>query len=126
VKALALSIAICLAVSIVVGTIWLERRHLACQRRSAAFARQIEDIERDSIAEIKVGAGTAEVKRFFEKRGIQVFVTTTEATGTIYTSGCSPFGCGTDEALIGVRVKLNPQGIVIGEPQVVSLYTNCL
>jgi len=126
VKALALSIAVCVAVSIAAGAIWLERRHLACKRRSAAFVRQIEDIERGAVEEIKVGAGKAEVRRFFEKRGIQVFVTSTEATGTIYTSGCSPFGCGTDEALIGVRVKLNPQGIVTAEPQVVSLYTNCL
>jgi hypothetical protein len=35
-------------------------------------------------------------------------------------------GCGTDEALIGVRVKVDAEGTVTGEPKVVDMYTNCL
>jgi uncharacterized membrane-anchored protein len=129
-RAIIIRVAICAAVvmilAITAGAIWLERRHLACERRSKAFSQQVEDIRRGAREEIKVGAGKTDVARFFEKRGIRVFVTNSEATGTLITSGCSPFGCGTDEALIGVRVKLSTQGIVTEEPQVVDLYTNCL
>jgi hypothetical protein len=88
--------------------------------------QQVEDIRRDAREELKIGAGKADVARFYEKRGIHFLVTDSEATGTLFTSGCSPFGCGTDEALIGVRVKVNGQGSVTEEPQVVDLYTNCL
>jgi len=35
-------------------------------------------------------------------------------------------GCGTDDALIGVRVKVDADGTVTGEPEVVDMYTNCL
>jgi hypothetical protein len=36
-----------------------------------------------------------------------------EAIGTLYTiGGCAPLGCGTDRALIGVRVKVDAVGTV--------------
>jgi hypothetical protein len=126
VKALAIGVALCLAVAVIAGAIWLERRHLDCKRRSAAFVKQVEDIRRDAREELKVGANKADVARFYQEHGIHFFVSNSEATGTLLTSGCSPLGCGTDEALIGVRVKLNEQGTVIEEPQVVDLYENCL
>ena len=54
-------------------------------------------------------------------------MTGTEAIGTLYTTGgCSPFGCGSDRLLIGVRVRVDADGTVIGEPEVVSMYTDCL
>jgi hypothetical protein len=129
VKALVLSVVVVVAVAITAGAIWLERRHLACERRSAAFAQQVEDIRRGAAEELKIGAGRAEVTRFYEKRGIQFSVIKSEAAGTLYTPGssdCSTFFCGSDEALIGIRVKLSPQGAVAEAPQVVNLYTNCL
>jgi hypothetical protein len=46
--------------------------------------------------------------------------------GTLYTSGCGPLGCGTDSALIGVRVKLDSAGAVAEKPTVVGMYTDCL
>jgi hypothetical protein len=125
-KSVMLGIAVCLATAILAGGIWLERRHIDCKRRSTAFVRQIEDIERGANEELRVGADKAAVARFYEKRGIHFSVNASEATGTLSTDGCSPLGCGTDEALIGIRVKLNAQGTVIEAPQVVSLYTNCL
>ena len=60
-----------------------------------------------------------EVLRFGD-RGFQ-------AIGTLYTmGGCAPLGCGTDAALIGVRVQVDAEGTVTGEPEVVDMYTNCL
>jgi hypothetical protein len=126
VKALALSIAIGVAAAVIAGAIWLERRHLDCKRRSAAFVQQVDDIRREAREELKIGAGKADIARFYEKRGIHFLMSDSEATGTLLTSGCSPLGCGTDEALIGVRVKVNKQGTVTEEPQVVDLYANCL
>jgi hypothetical protein len=128
-KALLLSIAVCLVAAVVAGAIWLERRHLACQRRGAAFSRQVEQIRRGASEEMKVGASKADVERFYEQRGIQfqvIEVTSPEAVGTIFTTACSPFGCGTDEAFIVVRVKLSPEGVVIEEPRVLPGYKNCL
>jgi hypothetical protein len=128
-KGLPLSIAVCLVVAFIAGAIWLERRHLACQRRGADFSRQVEEIRRGASEEMKVGASKADVGRFYEKRGIHfqlIQVTYPEAIGTIFTTGCSPFGCGTDVAFIVVRVRLNPEGVVSGQPQVLSGYKNCL
>src|SRR3984957_20490424 len=117
-KALLLSIAVCLVAAVVAGAIWLERRHLACQRRGAACSRQVEQIRRGASEEIKLGASKADVELFYEQRGIQfemIEVACPVTFGTIFTTACSPFGCGTDEAFIVVQVKLSPEGVVIEE-----------
>jgi hypothetical protein len=49
-----------------------------------------------------------------------------EAFGSIETSGCAPFGCGSDVAVISVHVKLDEAGAAIEEPRVGGIYTNCL
>jgi hypothetical protein len=50
-----------------------------------------------------------------------------EAIGTLYTvGGCAPLGCGTNNGLIGVRVKVDSDGTVTGESETVSMYTDCL
>jgi hypothetical protein len=129
VKPLLMGIATSMALAAVVGATWLERRHLACARRSAALSRQVEDLRRDANEELRVGASKADVAHFYEKRKIpfQIFqVTDLEATGTVFATGCSPFGCGTDEAFIVVRVKLSPQGIVTEQSNVGAAYKNCL
>jgi hypothetical protein len=49
------------------------------------------------------------------------------ATGQIYTTGCAPaFACGSDRALLGLRVEVDPQGTVKSKPQVVPMYTDCI
>jgi hypothetical protein len=69
----------------------------------------------------------SDVARFFTEHGIPFTISVSEATGTLPTfSGCAPFGCGSDEGLIGVRVALDPAGTVTQESTVVDLYTNCL
>jgi hypothetical protein len=80
---------------------------------------------------LKIGTQKSAVARFFADHDIPFTISdlagTTYAIGTIYTSGCAPvLACGTDSALIGVRVRLDPEGTVTEEPTVADLYTDCL
>jgi len=104
----------------------LYRDQIACNKRSAAFARRVESIEHDANEKLSIGTKSGDVSRFFEEHGIPLQIVESEAIGTLYTSGCGPLGCGTDSALIGVRVKLDSAGAVTEKPTVVGMYTNCL
>ena len=64
--------------------------------------------------------------RFFKENGLPVSLAGDGYEGTIYTDGCAPAGCGSDAALLGLRVKADSSGAVAGEPIVGALYTNCL
>lgn len=121
-----MAMAVGIAIVVVATAIWLERRHLNCERRRDTLTRQIDDMRHDAREHLKVGTKKADVVHFFEKRSIPFAATDSEVSGTLFTSGCSPFGCGTDEALIGVRVGVNAEGVVTEEPQVVDLYTKLL
>ncbi|HVH69863.1 MAG TPA: hypothetical protein VNB49_01975 [Candidatus Dormibacteraeota bacterium] len=118
--------AIFIVILAVGGASWFGLKRIRCTRRSAAFTRQIESIKRDARAQLKVGANKADVARFFVEHGIPFDISESQATGTLRTSGCAPLGCGTDSAIIGVRVKLNGTGAVTDEPTVVGMYTDCL
>lgn len=114
---------------VIVGVIWLGLRYFRsqtdCKKLSAAFARQVEDIREDAHERLKVGTKKADVARFFAEHSIPFTISESEARGTLWTSGCAPFGCGSDSALIGVSVKLNPAGAVTEEPTVIGMYTDC-
>lgn len=91
------------------------------------FERRVESIKPDANEQLKIGTKQGDVARFFTIHDIPFHITKSEALGTLETiGGCAPLGCGTDSALIGVRVKLDETGTVVGEPSVVTLYTNCL
>lgn len=123
-------IATAAAIFFMVGLSWLVWNRIRCQLRGAAFARRIERIKRDAQEQLKIGTEKAAVAHFFADHDIPLTVSNmlgaTYATGTIYTTGCAPFGCGTDSALIGVRVKIDPGGNTMEKPEVVDLYTDCL
>ncbi|HEY2119083.1 MAG TPA: hypothetical protein VGH37_07860 [Candidatus Acidoferrum sp.] len=87
---------------------------------------RVESIKHDANETLLVGAKTGDVSRFFAEHGIPFEVVESEAIGTLYTEGCGPLGCGTDRALIGVRVKLDSAGGVTEKPEVVGMYTDCL
>src|SRR5262249_28279697 len=97
----------------------------ACKKRGAAYAARVEKLKRDAHNNLRIGTKKEDVISFFQENGIPVTFLDGEATGTIYTTGCAPSGCGTD-ALLGLRVRLDKKGRVISEPDVGAFYTNCL
>jgi hypothetical protein len=98
----------------------------ACKQRGVAYAARVEKLKRDAHQNLKFGTKKKDVTRFFAENGIPLSFIEGEATGTIYTTGCAPSGCGSDDALLGLKVKVDKAGTVISEPVVGAIYTNCL
>jgi len=90
------------------------------------FDRRVQSIKQDARDRLKIGANRAEVSLFFQEHGIPFIILESEAIGTLRTSGCAPIGCGTDSAIVSVRVKLDGAGAVTEEPIVIGMYTDCL
>jgi hypothetical protein len=105
----------------------LYRYHSAtCKQRGHAYSERVETLKREAHEKLKIGTKKDAVILFFAENGIPVTFYRDEATGTIYTSGCAPSGCGSDAALLGLRVKVDEAGTVVAEPVVGAIYTNCL
>jgi hypothetical protein len=130
VKTLKRRTAITSSIVVVVAVSWfalrLCRDQIACNKRSAAFALRVESIRQDANEKLSIGTKNGDVSRFFAEHGVPFQIVGSEAIGTLYTVGCGPLGCGTDSALIGLRVKLDSKGAVTEKPTVVGMYTNCL
>jgi hypothetical protein len=129
VKTLGRNTTIVAAIVVIAGASWFALKRIDCGKRNAAFARKIKAIKQDAHEQLKIGTRKAEVGGFFAEHSIPfTFVGpeafgTSQAIGTLYTSGgCAPLGCGTDNALIGVRVSLDGTGTVTGEPSVIDMY----
>jgi hypothetical protein len=111
---------------------WFETKQYRCKKRNAEFLRRVEVVEKAAREQLKVGTKKDVVARFYKEHGIPLEVVGFDETGylaigTLYTiGGCAPLGCQTDDAAIGVRVKLDAENTVAGEPEIVSMYTNCL
>ena len=107
---------------------WMFYRYhsAACQQRGKAYEARIETLKRDARVRLRIGTPKEDVVRFFKENGLSVSLVRDEYEGTIYTDGCAPPGCGSDAALLGLRVKADSSGAVAGEPIVGALYTNCL
>jgi hypothetical protein len=110
---------------LVIGLV-LYQRAMACKRRGLALQQRIETLGRSAHDRLPVGTKKDEVVRFFEENQIPLMIQENEASGSILTSGCCPFGCGSDAVLIGVKVKLDETGTAISTPDVVAMCTNCL
>jgi hypothetical protein len=105
----------------------LYRYHsVTCKQRGAAYSARVETLRRDANEKLKVGTKKDAVIRFFAENGIPVTFLRDEVSGTIYTSGCAPSGCGSDAALLGLQVRVDEAGTVVSEPVVGAIYTNCL
>lgn len=102
------------------------RGQIACNERSEAFELRVKSIEHDADEKLSIGAKSGDVSQFFAERGIPFRIDESEAIGTLYTVGCGPLGCGTDSALIGVRVKLDSADAVRAKPTVIGMFTDCL
>jgi hypothetical protein len=101
-------------------------RSTACKQRGIAFNAQVDALERDAIDKLKIGTKKEDVIRFFAENKFPISFDRSFVTGTIYTLGCSPNGCGTDQALIGLSVDLDEAGNVKSKPVVVGGYADCL
>lgn len=99
---------------------------VACKQRGAALNARVQEIRHKAHDALKIGSTRAEVTQFFKENNIPLDFDQFGASGTIATSGCSPVGCGSNDAIIGVRVPLDPSGRVKGEPYVMAMYTDCL
>src|SRR5262249_17782819 len=132
-KKLSRNITVAAAIGAIAVAAWFTLKRYDCKRRNAAYRRQIESIEHAAHEQLRIGTKKADVSRFFDEHNIPLSIVKEpfetsydEAMGTLYTSGCAPFGCGSDRALIGVSVQLDAAGNVTGEPKVVGLYMDCL
>jgi hypothetical protein len=101
-------------------------RSATCKQRGDAYSARVETLKRESHEKLKIGTRKDAVIRFFAENGIPVTFSRGEASGTIYTRGCAPLGCGSDAALLGLRVKVDEAGTVVSEPVVGAIYTDCL
>ena len=101
-------------------------RNAACRQRGDALSARVETLQREAHNKLKIGTKKDAVIRFFSENGIPATFSSGEASGTTYTSGCAPSGCGSDAALLGLRVKVDEVGAVVSEPIVGAIYTNCL
>jgi hypothetical protein len=103
------------------------RYHSAsCKQREAAYNARVETLKREAHEKVKIGTKKDAVILFFTENHIPVTFSRDEASGTIYTTGCAPSGCGSDAALLGLRMKVDEAGTVLSEPVVGALYTDCL
>jgi len=118
------------SIIVVVALSWfalkLFRDQIACNNRGAEFTLRIESIKHEANEKLSIGTKSGDVARFFAEHDIPLQTAGAYAIGTLYTSGCGPLGCGTDSALIGVRVKLDSTGAVTEQPTVVGMYTDCM
>jgi hypothetical protein len=105
---------------------WYGMKRYRCNQRRAAFVRQVESLKQRTHEHLKVGTTRDDVARFFTEHSIPLRIEGVYVTGSIQTTGCAPFGCGTDSASISVHVRLDRTGSVTEEPIVSAFYTDCL
>src|ERR1051326_7593300 len=116
-----------LLVSVAGCSFVLYRHHdTACRQREAAYQAKAQSLERNAEQKLKIGTRKEDIERFFSENGLPLTFTLHEASGTIHTTGCAPSGCGSDAAILGVRVEVDNAGTVVGKPVVGGIYTNCL
>jgi hypothetical protein len=128
-----------LAVLIVVATLlalgyhrygWMFYKYesAACKAQGKAYGERIQKLKRDARDRLGAGAKREEVIRVFQENGLPVSFdkVNNEYEGTITIKGCSPAGCGTDNGILSILVKVDSSGKVVAEPVVSDLYIDCL
>ena len=88
-------------------------------------------LKKDAHEKLRIGTKEDAVREVFDAHGLPFNVLRSgdhkEGAGTIHVrGGCAPRGCGSEDALIGLRVELRLEGTVIAEPVVGAQFTNCL
>src|SRR5271166_4833214 len=77
----------------------------ACKQQGIAYQNRLDKLQSDAHAGLRIGTHREDVLRFFQEHGLPVSFDKqqSEYEGTIYTKGCAPAGCGSDDALLGLR-----------------------
>ena len=104
---------------------WWCRREQECRRRNGQLTAQKESVRIALSRALPRGSTLDQVNAFYSKISVEPFTLGSERNGTIYTSGCGPFRCGSDAALIGITVKLDSNERV-ESTNVMAMYTDCL
>jgi len=114
-------------------SVGLDAGNTTVQPAQGGVQRQIESIKQDAHAQIGPGTKKSDVARSLPNSNIPFSIVgaeafgTPEAIGTLSTSGCAPFGCGSDAAVIGCPRETDEAGAATGEAKVgAATYTNCL
>jgi hypothetical protein len=104
----------------------LHLRKAACKQRGDALDARVEMLKKRAQEKLHIGTSKDAALRFFAENAFPAKFDGNEIEGTVSADGCSPVGCGTNAALIGMRVSVDESGTVVSEPVVVALYTDCL
>ena len=113
------------------GVLASEPPQSGCRQRGEAYRSRVTQLKKDAHEKLRIGTREDAVNEFFEAHGLPFNVFRSgnhkEGVGTIQVQGgCAPRGCGSEDALIGLRVELSLDGTVIAEPVVGAQFTNCL
>ena len=110
------------------GWMFYKYESAACKAQEKAYRERIQKLKRDARDRLRVGAKREDVIRVFQENGLPVSFEklNNEYEGTITVKGCSPAGCGTDNGILSIRVKVDSSGNVMEEPVVTALYIDCL
>jgi hypothetical protein len=144
VKTLKRSVIVAAAIAATACVSWFEiNRHRTqaklaraadCEQRNALINQRVESLKKDAQERLKIGTKKASVSQFFVEHGIPLTITQFEAKGSSYavgtlytTGGCAPLGCGTNRVLVQVRVQVDADGTIAGEPDVDGpQYVDCV
>jgi hypothetical protein len=108
---------------------------MKCKRKNAELARRMEALNNEARERLPVGAGKADVEKFFDDHSMSHYALepgrTYEGAAEIQGSradegGCAPFGCGADTIMLIMRVKMSAGGTVTEVPKAKYIYTDCL
>lgn len=97
-----------------------------CKQRAAELNRRVEVLKQKAHEALKIGGKRDVVERFYKDNQIPFSFGKFGASGAIHTSGCSPRGCGSNDAIIVVEVPLDQEGKVKNEVSIMAAYTDCL
>ena len=75
---------------------------------------------------LPIGSKQEVLARFSTEHNIPLTVEGRHAYGSAPAAGCSPFGCGSDAAVIVMRVEVDEFGNTKDIPHVDGMYMDCL
>lgn len=104
-----------------------------CKQRAVEFKAKVELLQRQAKGSLKIGTKKDGVIQFFAAENVPLSFDEIgqdrEARGTLFFKGlaeCGNIACGDDSAMIGIRVRVDFDGAVLSDPEVVGIYSNCV